>query len=887
MAIKNLGRFEGKSAYETWIEAGHTGTELDFLASLIGQPGTDGRSIREIRKTKTEGLVDTYTIYYTDGTTSTYEVTNGGGGSGTSDYSLLTNKPSINGKELNGDKPLSELGIQGKLTAGDGIILNNNTISYDGETIQNKLISGTNIKTINNQSIVGSGDITIQGTQSQWAGVTIDFMGDSITEGYPGGSTVTKKYWEFLGEKLGATVYGYGIGGSTLADGQNPMWSRVLNMNPADLIFVFGGTNDFANYNRALGDQFTISGGTRTLNVNTATFYGGLNKLCLNLIENFPNATYVLLTPIHRKNFGGQKTDLQANGQGLYLDAYVEAIKNVGKWFSIPVIDLYSEASLYPQNEAQKALYFASSSDGLHPNTLGHEVLSDCIYYQLQGIHRKISGTAYSITKNVTNGSASGASSITNTGTTSVTITPSIGYKLPSTITVTGASYTYNNNTGVISLSNATGNVTIAATCIALANYTVTKNVTGGSVTGVDSIYENGSAVITITPNANYYMPDSITVSGASYTYSKVNQTVTISNPTANVIITVTCEHRAPEVYSIINSITGGTASGDNTITEGSTASVTIAPNASWLLPNTVTVVGATYSYDSTTGVISLSNPTGNVAITAACVEIITYNISTSVTYGSYSGDTQITNVGTATVTIIPSSEYYLPDTITVTSASYDYNKTTGVITLSDAIGNVSITVECTKTVPATWYSDSITDEFIGSALDNYATWLTTGPFIGKEIRSGVDSSHYPYPTQGSKINRIRFRAGKGAQTKTPGDGSLITDVNILIGKFNTSSKQITYLESIPITSADNIVNSRNVISELAVTEFTIDANEKPFVYTSDATKFMAYFSDRYNTTIQGLYYNLTPIEVGTPQVSELAASWTGNLGIDYGYYSR
>ena len=42
-----------------------------------GQPGTPGRGIEKIEPTDTQGLVDTYTITYTDGTTTTYTVTNG------------------------------------------------------------------------------------------------------------------------------------------------------------------------------------------------------------------------------------------------------------------------------------------------------------------------------------------------------------------------------------------------------------------------------------------------------------------------------------------------------------------------------------------------------------------------------------------------------------------------------------------------------------------------------------------------------------------------------------------------------------------------------------------------------------------------------------------
>jgi hypothetical protein len=80
-------------------------------AGLIRQ-GVDGNGITSIEKTKTEGLVDTYTIYFTNGTTTTFTVTNGSGGGGTDDYIDLTNKPTINNVELSGNKTSSDLGLQ-------------------------------------------------------------------------------------------------------------------------------------------------------------------------------------------------------------------------------------------------------------------------------------------------------------------------------------------------------------------------------------------------------------------------------------------------------------------------------------------------------------------------------------------------------------------------------------------------------------------------------------------------------------------------------------------------------------------------------------------------------------------------------------------------------
>ena len=80
-----------------------------------GTPGPAGVGIQKIELTNTQGLVDTYTIFYTDGSTTTYTVTNGADGKdgqdGVTEYNDLTNKPSINGVTLEGNKTSEDLGI--------------------------------------------------------------------------------------------------------------------------------------------------------------------------------------------------------------------------------------------------------------------------------------------------------------------------------------------------------------------------------------------------------------------------------------------------------------------------------------------------------------------------------------------------------------------------------------------------------------------------------------------------------------------------------------------------------------------------------------------------------------------------------------------------------
>lgn len=67
----------GKSAYEVAVGNGFDGTEEEWLASLIGEKGKDGVGVEKIERTATQDNMDTYTIYFTDGSTTTFTVKNG------------------------------------------------------------------------------------------------------------------------------------------------------------------------------------------------------------------------------------------------------------------------------------------------------------------------------------------------------------------------------------------------------------------------------------------------------------------------------------------------------------------------------------------------------------------------------------------------------------------------------------------------------------------------------------------------------------------------------------------------------------------------------------------------------------------------------------------
>lgn len=72
-----------------------------------GDTGATGTGIESIEKISSVGLVDTYQINLTDGTSYTFTVTNATSG----DYSELSNQPQINGVTLVGNKTSADLGI--------------------------------------------------------------------------------------------------------------------------------------------------------------------------------------------------------------------------------------------------------------------------------------------------------------------------------------------------------------------------------------------------------------------------------------------------------------------------------------------------------------------------------------------------------------------------------------------------------------------------------------------------------------------------------------------------------------------------------------------------------------------------------------------------------
>lgn len=235
-------------------------------------------------------------------------------------------------------------------------------------------------------------------TNSQWQGKRVAYLGDSMTQKSKNGTNTL--YWEYLQELLGIEPYVYGISGNQW-DGiyKQALKLREEKATAVDAILIFAGTNDF-NHGVPLGKFFsettketnhngnTVTFKYRTSVENDSTFCGRINKVMVFLKTNFPEQQIIIMTPVHRGYAKFNEKNVQpeerfANEQGLYLDSYVDALKQAATYWSVPLIDLYTLSGLYPLADSQTKYFNNADTDRLHLNALGNYRLAKTIQYQL------------------------------------------------------------------------------------------------------------------------------------------------------------------------------------------------------------------------------------------------------------------------------------------------------------------------------------------------------------------------------------------------------------------------------------------------------------------------------------------------------------------------
>lgn len=207
-------------------------------------------------------------------------------------------------------------------------------------------------------------------------GLKMVFLGDSITQGI-GASCPENVYHAIVAKQTGAVAKNFGISGTRYAnqrgtekrpflqyEDSNPFYVRVDRMDDdADIVVVFGGVNDYSHGDMPIGHF-----GDTTPD----TFYGACYDLYMRLIKKYLGKTIVIMTPLHMVD-ENKIPEIKDDGQyGLLVD-YVNAIKQVAAYFSLPVLDLYAVSTIQPAIEQVREKYMP---DGIHPNDEGHKIVA-------------------------------------------------------------------------------------------------------------------------------------------------------------------------------------------------------------------------------------------------------------------------------------------------------------------------------------------------------------------------------------------------------------------------------------------------------------------------------------------------------------------------------
>jgi lysophospholipase L1-like esterase len=190
-------------------------------------------------------------------------------------------------------------------------------------------------------------------TKSKLNGKRWLVLGDSIStgDGVLGGyQYASEPYHYILGKKYGMIVTNKSVSGYTTDNLYN---NKVLTLKGnyiPDLITIFIGTNDCS------------------YSVDLITPY---RNMITKLKELYPNAKIGLICPIDRRD---QKSTLVT---------YVRYVEQVANEFKLPCLNMFKKEGWDFTNENDIATYTcvsssgSSSHDGLHPNNLGHKLLTD------------------------------------------------------------------------------------------------------------------------------------------------------------------------------------------------------------------------------------------------------------------------------------------------------------------------------------------------------------------------------------------------------------------------------------------------------------------------------------------------------------------------------
>jgi lysophospholipase L1-like esterase len=206
-------------------------------------------------------------------------------------------------------------------------------------------------------------------------GKTIDLIGDSISAGATMDNSAVQGFPAILAKMLQASINNYGVSSTTVAYNEdwqpdNSYVKRISSIqNPADLIVIQGGVNDFwvtlrNNANILIGNDDDLPATPE----DAITYCGALNYLFNYIRTNFVGKQ-VLYVCSHQQYYSGESTDDATPGGNTYKD-YMEAAKRVCERNGVPMFNMYKDAGFDCVHNVASRNYY--TTDGTHLSVIGN-----------------------------------------------------------------------------------------------------------------------------------------------------------------------------------------------------------------------------------------------------------------------------------------------------------------------------------------------------------------------------------------------------------------------------------------------------------------------------------------------------------------------------------
>lgn len=232
-------------------------------------------------------------------------------------------------------------------------------------------------------------------------GKRVAFIGDSITYGTAGGGvSASNVYHKIFADLIGCTNVNLGENGSTIASGtgRTTFVSRATaeNLSNVDMVVIFGGTNDFTYDIKPIGPLFEeetittkehIGNKRKIAPTDTQKFAGALHDLINSVRSIIGEKPIILMTPLNRGRYTDstytttatsvRPSSRDCNPNGDFLMDFVNAIKEIGRFYAIPVFDCGGIINIDPTDRTSASEF---TGDLLHPNDKGHERLGKLLY---------------------------------------------------------------------------------------------------------------------------------------------------------------------------------------------------------------------------------------------------------------------------------------------------------------------------------------------------------------------------------------------------------------------------------------------------------------------------------------------------------------------------